>query len=303
MRLTIVSALLAISLAVTSHPLSAVDTAETIKHPLQLMYEVDAAAPKADAIIQYGKLPIQSGELRLPKGKGPFPVAILIHGGCWVSEMGGSGMQGFSEALRQRGVATWDIDYRRLGHEGGGWPGSFEDISAGVDYLTTIAKSHPVDLGKVTIVGHSAGAHFALWAASRSKLDAPWKSGDAAPKFASVVAIDGPGALAPLIGIDGQFCGRPVIVPFMGGTPNERPAEYQIASPASRLPLGMTQLLVVGELGFMMEPYGAAAKGAGDPVQMLKLPDANHFNIVTAGEKNGNAVADWIVEKAFGLGG
>jgi len=40
-------------------------------------------APTANERIAYGKDPLQFGEMRVPVGTGPFPVAILVHGGCW----------------------------------------------------------------------------------------------------------------------------------------------------------------------------------------------------------------------------
>lgn len=268
--------------------------------PLDELHAIERTMPPPTATVRYGAAAQQRGELRLPEGRGPFPVAILIHGGCWVSDMGGDGsMPALAEMLRRRGIATWDIDYRAVGHPGGGWPGTFEDVAAGVDRLTAVARDHPLDLNRVTVIGHSAGAHLALWAASRPRLEAPWTSGASSPRLRSVVAIDGPGTLAPLIGIDAQVCGRPVIVPLMGGTPAERPAEYRIASPSDHLPLGLPQYLVLGALGPFMGPYVQAARTGGDPVEILAPEGANHFDIITAGKPNGERVADWIAAKAF----
>lgn len=267
--------------------------------PQQVTERADAATPRPTATIRFGTDPRQVGELRVPAGNGPFPVAVVIHGGCWVAELGGTGMKAFSEALRRRGIATWDINYRRLGHPGGGWPGTFQDIAAGIDRLPPLARRYPLDLTRVTAVGHSAGALFSLWAGARDKLKAPWRAGPGAPHFRSVVAIDGPGSLAPMIGADKMVCGKPVIVPLMGGTPAERPDAYRIGSPAEHLPLGLTQLFVLAELAPFMEDYVAQARASGDPVTTLRPAGANHFDIVTPGTPNGEAVADWIRANAF----
>ncbi|WP_162242938.1 alpha/beta hydrolase [Sphingomonas sp. Leaf412] len=257
-----------------------------------------AAVPAPTLTERYGTDDLRMGELRLPAGKGPFPVAILIHGGCWTASFDTyRGTTPLAEALRRRGIAVWNVEYRRVGDPGAGWPGTFEDVAAAVDHLPKLAKRHPLDLKRVTIVGHSAGAHLALWAASRAKLPAPFAGKAVRP--VSVVAIDGPGALAPFVGIDAQVCGTPVIVPLMGGTPAEKPAAYRIASPADHLPLGMTQLLVEAELGGFMKPYEAAARKAGDRIEVLEPAGANHFDIITPGSPNGRAVADWIAAKAF----
>jgi acetyl esterase/lipase len=251
------------------------------------------AARAADHIIPYGKDAQQFGELRLPEGPGPFPVAVVIHGGCWVAAVDTvAGVRPLAEALRSRGIATWSIEYRRLGNPGGGWPGTFTDVSMGVDHLSKLAKRHKLDLSRVSVVGHSAGAHLALWAASRPRLPAPWSRVAAKPR--SVAAIDGPAALAPFVGADQQVCGRPVITELMGGAPATRAAEYALASPAAHLPLGVDQLLVAADLGFAVKPYAAAARAAGDTVELLEPVGANHFDIITPGTVNGAAVADRI---------
>src|SRR5262249_53612661 len=86
-------------------------------------------APAADHRVAYGPNEFEFGELRLPKGPGPHPVAIIIHGGCWMSQYGLSYMGHLSAALTEAGVATWSIEYRRIGNPGGGWPGTFEDAA------------------------------------------------------------------------------------------------------------------------------------------------------------------------------
>ena len=115
---------------------------------------------------------------------------------------------------------------------------------------------------------------------------------------ASVVAIDGPGGLAPFVGVDAQVCGRPVIVPLMGGTPAAKPAEYQIANPQAHLPLGVPQLLVLADLGDLMKPYIAAAEASADPVLTLAPSGANHFDIVTPSTTSGKAVVAFTAENA-----
>lgn len=253
-----------------------------------------ASAPTLGA--RYGADELRSGELRLPPGRGPFPVAVLIHGGCWRNDYDTlAGLSGLATALTRRGIATWTIEYRRLGDAGAGWPGTFQDVAAGVDYLRVLARRQPLDLSRVTIVGHSSGAHLALWAASRSRLGPAWRS---RIRPVSVVAIDGPAALAPFVGIDEQQCGAPVITRLMGGSPAARAAEYRLASPAEHLPFGMRQLLVQGAFTPLMKPYVAAARQAGDPVEVLQAGE-QHFDMVTPGTPNGERVIDLIATRAF----
>ncbi len=263
---------------------------------------LQAAKTKLSAptlVAPYGRDPLQKGELRLPRGKGPFPVAVVIHGGCWNASIEDwQGTAPLTEALAARGIATWNIEYRRTGNPGGGYPGSFEDIAAATDHLAVLARTQPLDLRRVAVIGHSSGAHLALWLASRPKLHDPI-AGAMTVTPMTVVAIDGPGTLAPFIGLDAEICRGPAIVPFVGGTPAEKPAAYALASPEAHLPLGVHQLLVVGALDEMVEPYAQAALASGDTVVKLAPGGADHFNIITPDTPQGKQVADFIAAHAF----
>jgi acetyl esterase/lipase len=266
--------------------------------PEQIYKEAGARASKPAATIQYGPDPLQVADLRVPAGRGPYPVAIILHGGCFRASVDKrQSIAGFADALGKKGFATWNIEYRRVGDAGGGWPGTFQDVAAGVDKLAAIAPKYHLDMKRVTIVGHSAGAFFALWAASRAKLPAPWSATKIHP--VSVVAIDGPGTLAPFVGIDAQVCGEPVIAPLMGGTPKQKPAEYKIASPQDHLPLGLHQLAVPADLGDLMQPYIKAVQQSSEAIDVLTPPNANHFDVVTPGTPNGDAVIEFVAAKAL----
>jgi hypothetical protein len=76
----------------------------------------------------------------------------------------------FAAALARVGIATWNIEYRRAGDPGGGWPGSFQDLARATDFLQTIAAKYFLDLKRVISIGHSAGGQLALWLPARTKL-------------------------------------------------------------------------------------------------------------------------------------
>ena len=239
----------------------------------------------ADTKVAYGSDPLQFGELRVPKGTGPFPVAVVIHGGCWVSKFATlQNTAALSDALRDAGIATWNIEYRRLDNPGGGWPGTFADIADGTDKLRDIAKAHPLDLSRVVTVGHSAGAHLALWAAARGRLkkDSPLFR-DSPLKLRAAVALDGPGDLRGFYEYAKNICGANVIDQLMGGSPSAVAERYAQGSPAELLPLGAKQVLIVGiDSGVMPPParesYAAAATNAGDAVEIIEVP-GGHFEM------------------------
>jgi acetyl esterase/lipase len=118
--------------------------------------------PPADARLAYGADSNQFGDLRLPKTKGPFPVVMTIHGGFWRAKYDLAHAGHLCAALTAKGIATWNVEYRRVGNAGGGWPGTFEDIRNAYRYLPQIAKRYDLDSTKVLVMGHSAGGQLAL---------------------------------------------------------------------------------------------------------------------------------------------
>ena len=265
--------------------------------------DVDALPASAPTAVEsYGPDAMQIGELRIPKGKGPVPVAIVIHGGCWTK--GFAQMRNtaaLADALTRDGVATWNIEYRQVGEAGGGWPGTFQDWAAAADHLKALSRKYPLDLSRVITVGHSAGAHAALWLAARATLPATSPIRGAAPlSVRAAVAVDGPGDIAPFIGFDAEVCGKPVIVPLMGATPAEAPERYREASPFARLPLHVPQYLVSSEVlsAEAAENYRKTAAKGGDTVTVLAPRNGGHFDIIAPGTPPGAEVKAFI-EKAI----
>lgn len=127
--------------------------------------------PRSTEVVAYGAAPQQFGYLGLPAGAGPHPLAVVIHGGCWQRSIASADfMNDFSEALRAAGWAVWNIEYRLPGDPDYRWPDTFTDIGAALDYTPTLASRYPLDLQRLAVIGHSAGGHLALWAASRNRL-------------------------------------------------------------------------------------------------------------------------------------
>jgi acetyl esterase/lipase len=263
--------------------LTSVATAQT-RGPLDL-----ATAPVAPGTrqIEYGKDRLQFGELRVPATKGPHPVAIVIHGGCWLAQLGTldpravavDNMRPMAAALTEAGIATWNVEYRRLGNAGGGWPGTFQDVARAADFIRTLAKANDLDLTRVVAIGHSAGGHLAMWLAARTRLPKTSELYTNDPlTLSGVVDLDGPPDLKATIAVQQPICGSPVITSLMGGSPDEQPERYRTASPIQMLPLGVQQEFFAGRMfAAQVVPYEAAARQAGDTLRTTLLAEAGHF--------------------------
>src|SRR6185437_307494 len=123
-------------------------------------------APSGALRLAYGTDPNQFGDLWLPSGAGPHPVVVFLHGGYWRARYDISYTHPIAADLAARGIAVWNLEYRRVGQSGGGWPGTFEDVARGFDALHDLAQQHSLDLARVVVMGHSAGGHLAFWLAA-----------------------------------------------------------------------------------------------------------------------------------------
>jgi acetyl esterase/lipase len=261
--------------------------------------------PAADHRLAYGPHALQFGELRLPEGKGPHPVAVVMHGGCWLAEYDLGHVSSLAAALAEAGVATWSIEYRRVGDDGGGWPGTFLDVAAAADHLVELAEEYRLDLERVVAVGHSAGGHLALWLAARHRL-APedWLRGEDPLPLAGVVALAGIPDLAAYAAPTG--CGA-AVPGLLGGAPDEVPERLRRASPIELVPLGVPQTLVVGGLdaivpGEQALSHAAAARRAGDGVEVREVPGVGHFELIAPESVAWPVVRDAVLEMVAAMG-
>lgn len=228
------------------------------------------APPAFDERIAYGADDNQFGHLRLPKGDGPHPVVVVIHGGYWLAAYGLDYAGHMSAALTRRGFATWNIEYRRIGQAGGGYPGTLEDVAAAVDHLLAISSAKKLDLRRVSALGHSAGGHLALWAASRER---------PAVRITSVVAL---APVTDLRMLHDRKLGNGIALKLMGCAPADCPSKYRHASPIERLPMAARVAVVHGDGDAIvpMEMSEAFVRQAGPQATLVKLEGAGHFEMV-----------------------
>ncbi len=254
-------------------------------HPLVSWEDVSTrSVPPAAFRVAYGEGELQFGDLRLPTVTGPFPVAVVIHGGCWRAENDLAHISHLSAALPRIGIATWTIEYRRIGNPGGGWTGTFEDVTAGTGYVRFLAQRFPLDINRVALVGHSAGGHLALWVAGRQNI----RAGDLLPPAGPLV-LRGVVSLAGIsnlraFSMGSAYCNASV-APLLGGTPDEVPDRYRQASPIQLLPFRVPQRLLHGAL----DPYvpveqsrtfAVVGRRLGDDVELTVIDGTGHFDLI-----------------------
>ncbi|HZW60425.1 MAG TPA: alpha/beta hydrolase [Woeseiaceae bacterium] len=240
------------------------------------------AQPPADARIHYGGDPLQFGDLRLPPRDGPHPVAVMIHGGCWLAEYDIAHSSALSAALARSGIATWSLEYRRIGDAGGGYPGTLEDVAHGADHLRAIAGQYDLDLDRVITMGHSAGGQLALWLAVRERLPAAAPFDAAAP-----LAVRGVLALAPAADFDYLYergtC-EGAVARLMGAAPRELPGPYAWSDPMRFPAPPVPQVIVVGRYDETWSPparnYFRKARARGDDIRLLEAPESGHFELI-----------------------
>jgi len=241
-------------------------------------------APPADHRVAYGPAPLQFGELRLPRGGTRAPVVVLVHGGCWQSAYDLRHVSAAAASLANAGFAVWTPEYARVGDEGGGWPGTFVDVARAIDHVRELARVHAaLDTTRVVLMGHSAGGHLALWAASRRPGETVGGQAVArAPlRVAGVVSLAG---ITDLAAYAPSRCGS-AIVPLLGGTAAEFPDRFRTLSPASRIPLGVAVHAVHGGADAIVptaQSAGlvAAMRAAGERAELTVVPGAGHFDLI-----------------------
>jgi acetyl esterase/lipase len=242
---------------------------------------------------------MQVVDLWLPEGRGPHPTVLMVHGGCWQTEIADRRlMDWIAGDLRDRGIAVWNIDYRGVDREGGGYPGTFLDAAAAADALRGHAARYRLDIRPLVAVGHSAGGHLALWLAARRRLPAasPLRTGDPI-RIHSVISLGGLPDLEEAAREPGSGCGTEVIGRLTGG-------RFDDTSVPRLAPLGVRQVLINGMQDRIIptayaEAYAGPMRAAGDDVRVRMIDRAGHVELVSPGTAAWAATVEEI-ERALG---
>jgi len=237
---------------------------------------------------EYGPDSSQWGELflpELPAGAMHQGVVVVIHGGYWRSQYGAELGEPLALDLAGHGMAAWNLEYRRAGN-GGGWPGTFQDVLAGIDKLRALAEPHSLDLSKVVALGHSAGGHLAVWAAGRERLrglgpeDGLQMENDGV-RLTGVVSQSGVLNLAEAERLN---LSNAAVRNLLGGPSSDFPGRYRMADPMAALPLDVPVFAVHATedvdvpLG-MSTSYVDASRSGPVPAELVMVP-GDHFALI-----------------------
>lgn len=260
--------------------------------------------PETDIRIAYGEGDLQFAELWLPEGEGPHPTVLMIHGGCWQTDIAECDiMNWIAGDLRDRGIAVWNIEYRGIDREGGGFPGTYEDVLAASDALMENWQRYNLNVESLVAIGHSAGGHLALWLAARQGafFGQPFTNSVILP-ISTVISQGGLPDLEAGMQREGHPCGTDAPRLMLGDQP-------ELTSPPRMDHSIARQILVNADRDRIAPPtYAAAyreaivARSVTDyaDVQLVTVPDEGHVELVTPG------TASWdrqvtLIEEGLGL--
>jgi acetyl esterase/lipase len=242
-------------------------------------------APKPDARISYGSDRNQFIDLRLPKIRGPHPAAICIHGGYWRAKYDLEYFGHICAALTAKGLVTANLEYRRVGNPGGGWPGTFDDIRAAYQFIVQNANRYSIDTRRVIGIGHSAGGQLALCLAAHQ------------PELKAAISLAGVTDLQQAYQL---HLSNNAVVEFLGGTPSQATDHYREADPM-KLAIKPPQWLVHGTQDDVVPPdlsRDYAKAKSKEAVHLAMIEKAGHFEVVDPRSKGWDEV-ERVVQKSL----
>jgi len=262
-------------------------------HLLKMSELTSRPRPAPTATVAYGSDPLQVVDVWLPKGRGPYPTVLMIHGGCWQTDIADRHLMDWAaDDLRRRGFAVWNIDYRGVDRPGGGYPGTFLDAAAAADSLRAHARQFHLDPHRIVAVGHSAGGHLALWLAGRPRLPStsPLRSSNPLP-IAAVVSLGG----LPDLELETKVrngCGTEISAKLADG-------HYAETSVPRLATLGVPQVLINGQADpiiptVLATDYRRRMDAAGDHVEISWVANSGHFELIAPGSRAWATAVDRI---------
>lgn len=257
--------------------------------------------PQPTSTHAYGDVAAQVADLWLPDGPGPHPTVLMVHGGCWQKEIADRTLMNYAaEDLRGRGFAVWNIEYRGVDEIGGGYPGTFIDVSMAASRLVEQGPELGIDVEQIVAFGHSAGGHLAAWLAAQPNIPAesPLSTGRTVPLTAVIIS----GGLADLKAsapITLESCLTTILDDLTGSPSEQRPNVFSDTSPAEMLPVDTVLISINGEKDRIAPPvlglgFTEAVLDAGGRAEYVEIPKAGHVELISPGTQAFDVQAELI---------
>ena len=272
------------ALAITAAFLAAPIVAEPMHWPDLL----NRPQPKPDASISYGADPLQHVDLWLPKRAGAHPVVLMVHGGCWQTEIAKADiMNWIADDLRKRGIAVWNVEYRGIDRPGGGYPGTFQDVARAADLLEADARKYHLRSDRIVVIGHSAGGHLGLWLAARDSLPKGSPLYAAHPiKLGSAISLGGLPDLEADTHPPANTCDNDPVPGLVGKPSPAHPDVYADTSPAVLPDPAIEVTQINGALDRIAPPVVASNYAKKRKAHRIVIPGEGHVELITPGTKS-----------------
>jgi acetyl esterase/lipase len=225
--------------------------------------------PPSHRRVRYGDAPQHFAEVRFPSGSALAPAVINIHGGFWRNKYDLAHAGHFCAALTRAGFVTVNVEYRRVGDPGGGWPGTLDDLRRAFAHVVEHAGELRIDPRRIIVSGHSAGAQLALCLAAHES------------QIARVVSLAG---VLDLRRAWELHLSNDAVAEFLAGSPQQVPQHYAGASPIE-LAVSADQVVVHGTndddvpVRFSRD-YVTTKNNRGERVRLVEIPNADHFDLI-----------------------
>ena len=221
-----------------------------------------------DAVLRYAAHDDGLVDVHLPTplGPEPAPLVVLLHGGFWKQAYDRVHTRPMAAALAAEGFVVATPEYRRVGG-GGGWPTTADDVDKAVGVIPELLEGLGVRTTGMSIIGHSAGGHLALWLANQPH---------------PVDRVVGLAPVADLRAAAREALGTSATQALLGGEPEEIPERYAEADPMTRLRARPScDIRLVHGAGDEVVPLGIS-KGLVEahPFVDLQVVDGDHFSVI-----------------------
>tara|TARA_B100000678_G_scaffold10694_2_gene8720 strand:+ start:5346 stop:6236 length:891 start_codon:yes stop_codon:yes gene_type:complete len=260
---------------------------------------MERAEPQA--VHAYGELEQQVIDIWLPEGEGPHPVVLMVHGGCWQKAIANRTLMNYmAEALRQRGLAVWNIEYRGVDEAGGGYPGTFQDVSAAADALIASGADYNLDTSRIVGLGHSAGGHLVTWLAARENVpDGSVLAGGEPLPMRAVINSGGLADLEASAPVTLETCLANIQDQLTGTSTDGREDVFADTSSARLQPSSVPQISVNGAMDHIAPPalgigYTDVVSQDGGEARFVEVQGAGHVELIAPGTEAFDVQAELI---------